>query len=88
MAPALGSVAAQSSAAQARGRVPGPDLAAAEEPAPVPYMMAPEEVACALGLERPVMAAAELKLVPELVRQAARRLQVPGWEKLQVGRRP
>lgn len=65
---------AQSSAAQARGRVPGPDLAAAEEPAPAPYMMATEEVAREPGLEPPMMATAELKQVPEMVRQSARSL--------------
>ena len=50
--------------------------------------MAPKEVALATGQELLLMAAAELKQVPELVRHAVRSLQVPGWEKLQVAGHP
>ena len=86
-APAPGAAAAQSSAAQARGRVSRPDPAA-QEPAPAPHVMAPKEAALATGQEPLLMAAAELEQVPALVSQAVRSLQAPGWEKLQVGRHP
>ena len=87
-APALRGAAGQSAAALARGRGPGIDLATAEEPASALHMMGPMGYAPATGEGPPTMTAAALKQVPELVRQAARSPQVPGWEKLQVARHP
>ena len=54
----------------------------------MPHVVAPNEVALVTAQAPPMMAAAALKQVPELVRQAERSLQVPGGEKLQLAGHP